>query len=329
MEYGGGMLSESEARLIGGSDTGAVLRVSPYGGRLELYARCALGVRKPETPEMRRGTALERTGKCLYAAMTGWDVVVGESARLHGLPSWARASLDGIVRGDGMGVLEVKTCTTESLARYWGPDGSDAVPAHYAVQAQWYAGWGARTGVADSGWCDVAVLAAPESTLQALAGWARAAGGLVPPEEVLALPGVEFRRYRLHLDEEVFRWEVEASERFWTDHVVPRRPPADEPMLPGDVSAVEALAKATEAGEALRWESLGAAERELVARWAEAKRALKEAEAAEGVLTTRLRLLLAGASGVVGLPADLGSRIDHKHQRDGKRPLVLRGGGAQ
>lgn len=317
-------MTPEDARRVGGSDTGALLKVSPYAGPLQVWARCVHGVQQPETREMARGTALEATVKQLYLEATG-AALIG-SGTLYGLPNWARATLDGHVRlGGERGVLEAKTCTLEALERYWGPDGSDLVPAHYATQANWYAGWGERTGAAEAGWCDVAVLAAPESTLQALAGWARAAGGVVPPEEVLALPGVEFRRYRLTLDAEVFAWEVEAAERFWTDHVLTGKPPADTPTA-GDARAVEALAKAAQAGPPLHWEVLGEAERELLARWVEAKRAREQVEEVEGTLATRLRLLLAGASGVVGLPAALGSRVDHKHTKAGTRPLILRGG---
>lgn len=319
-------MTPEDAKRLGGSDQASVLGISPWQGKLGLFLRCTRGVHQPTTPEMQRGTDLQETVGVAYSEVTGLPIVNGR--QLPGLPGWARASLDATVEGgpDGRGVLEFKTCTLDALDKHWGPPGTDLVPAHYAAQGQWYAGWGLHTGVADAGWCDVAVLAAPESTLQALAGWAKAAGGVVPPESVLALPGVQFRTYRLTLDLEVFRWEVEASERFWTDHILTGKPPEDAPLLAGDVRAVEALAKATPGGEPLRWEALGAPERELVARWVGANQARKEVEDVESALGTRLRLLLAGASGVVGLPADLGQRIDHRHQKDGKRPLILRGG---
>lgn len=319
-------MTPEDARKLGGSDVSKVLRINPYDGPLSVFLRCTRGAMLPTTPEMRRGTDLEATVRALYRVATGAEV--SDPTQLEGLPGWARASLDARSRigSDGTGVFEGKTCTNDVLDRHWGPPGTDLVPAHYGAQGNWYSGWGLHTGVADAGWCDVAVLAAPESTLQALAGWARAAGGVVPPESVLALPGVRFQVHRLTLDMEVWRWEVEASEAFWRDHILTGKPPEDAPLLAGDVRAVESLAKATPGGEPLRWDALGAHERELVARYVEAHRALGEVEDVHKALGIRLRLLLAGASGVVGLPSELGKSITHRHQKDGKRPLILRGG---
>ena len=280
-------LTPDESRLIGGSDIAAILRLSPYRTPLQVYARIVAGVRQADSAPLRRGRFLEEAVLRLYAAETGAELLTGPKLRHPRLP-YTRASLDSLAVRDGRRVVEAKTAGLSEV-RYWGEAGTDAVPVHYAPQTTWYAGVGLARGVVDTGDVDVAALVAGD-----------------------------LRVYHLPWDAELFAMLESAVERFWMDHVEPRRPPpVTEPLK--DLDAVGSLYPRND-GNARTWASLATPERIAVEEWLrtrEEERAAKERRAAWEV---RVKLALGTAPQLVGLPEDLGAtRIDWKANKDSVR----------
>ena len=103
------------------------------------------------------------------------------------------ARTDELVAG-----LEIKTSNI-SNKRFWGEVGTDAIPVHYLIQCQWYAG------------------------LAKLPYW-------IVAVEFLKDDGVadSFREYRVTADSELFETLVESAVDFWENHVVAGVPPEFE-----------------------------------------------------------------------------------------------------
>lgn len=134
---------------IGGSAVAAILGVSPFATPMDEWWR-----RQPDAPPvtetqaMRRGTVLEPAVLRLWAESDSPARHVEWCDGLiirHAVHPWAIGSVDALHLDDGeLGLVEIKTT---SRAAGWGPGGvieawddaaTDAVPAHYALQAYWY-----------------------------------------------------------------------------------------------------------------------------------------------------------------------------------------------
>ena len=94
--------------------------------------------------------------------------------------------------------LEIKTSNWTNI-RNWGEEGTDAIPRHYLIQCQWYAG------------------------LAQLPEW-RVAVAFLDDEGVLR----NCREYNVIADQELYETLVECAVKFWENHVVPGIPPAIE-----------------------------------------------------------------------------------------------------
>lgn len=120
---------------IGGSEVAAVLGRSPFASPLEIYVRKIERAENGDRPELRRGRLLE-------PGVLAW---LGEELQVpvepvpielqpipHPTAEFAFASPDGLVDDDG--IAEAKTSRSREG---WGEPGSDCIPAHYLMQAQW------------------------------------------------------------------------------------------------------------------------------------------------------------------------------------------------
>jgi putative phage-type endonuclease len=282
-------LTPEESRLVGGSDIAPILGLSPYRTPLQVYARIVAGEQQADSAPLRRGRFLEEAVLRLYEAETGARVTERNIRLTHPRMAFTRASLDGCSLRDGLDrVVEAKTAGLSEV-RHWGEAGTDGVPMGYVYQCCWYAGVGLALGVVDTGEVDVAALVAGD-----------------------------LRVYRLPWDAELFAMLEAAVERFWVDHVEPRRPPpVSEPLK--DLDAVGAIYPRHD-GNARTWANLTTPERLAVEEWLRARdeeRAAKERRAAWEV---KVKMALGTAPQLVGLPEALGAtRIDWKANKDGTR----------
>jgi putative phage-type endonuclease len=181
---------------IGGSDAAAAAGLSPWMSPIELYQRL-VGLVPPsveETERMKWGKLLEHPIRQWYVERTGQSVDVPPESLFHGEHPWRRATPDGMVvaprSGRWLKGLEIKNAAPLSPDE-WGPEGTDQVPTHYAIQVTW------SMHVTDLDEWDLAVL----------------------------LSGHTFRIYTFKRDLSFEAELVDAVDRFWRDHVCTATPP--------------------------------------------------------------------------------------------------------
>lgn len=118
---------------IGGSDTGAILGISPYSSALALWEmKRGYPDDKPASERMVWGTRLQNAILDGYAEDTGRPIRRGVFRR-HATHPFIIGHPDAIADDR---LIEVKT--TAVLDARWGVDGSDEVPGHYYSQVQHY-----------------------------------------------------------------------------------------------------------------------------------------------------------------------------------------------
>ena len=283
-------LSLEDAAKIGGSDLSALLGRSPWGTPFTLYARVVSALEgramphEDSTPK-RRGRVLERAVLDLYAEETGARLLPGPKLG-HPRLAYVRASLDALADRDGLRVVDAKTAGMSEV-RKWGEAGTDEVPEYIVLQMNWYAGIAAAHGQTDEDDVDVA-----------------------------ALVGGDLRVYHVPWDAELFGMLEQAVERFWVDHIEPRRPPPmTDPLV--ELPSIGALYPKHE-GEAREWSSLSPGDEEWLRRWLFYRSERKKAEALEKEAEARVRMLL-GTTPSLTLPDGLGGgRVDWKQNKPTK-----------
>lgn len=180
---------------IGGSDVAAILGVSPYATPTDVWlekVRHPSWRPKDQTPEMRFGKLLEPVMRSAYEEDTGRRVHAPGDHKTY----WAKdgiryAHIDGLVEDEG--IWEGKA--PFQTYRNW----RDGPPAYVLAQVQHY------LDLTGEPWCDVSALAA----------------GLDPI----------FQTWRVQSDEVVQGNIRGAVDRFWTDNVLAKVPPADLPAV--------------------------------------------------------------------------------------------------
>jgi predicted phage-related endonuclease len=204
--------------FLGGSDTAAVIGVSPWKDAFTLY--CEKIGEIPFDPEesrvQRRGRILERAIGQLYAEDSGRMVgFPGQQVKRNGtedlLPAgvgvdYRRAQIDAWehFEGNTWVPLEIKS-SSEFTRGKWGPSGTDDCPTYYCTQVHWQIG---LTG-------------APFGRLVALLG------------------ADDLRVYTIQRDEQVLKFLNDAAAEFW-QRVLDRNPPPVDYQHP---RAGESLAK--------------------------------------------------------------------------------------
>jgi hypothetical protein len=187
---------------------------------------------------------------------------------------------------NGANVLpDAKTAGLQAAGE-WGEDGTDDVPLHVILQLSLY------------------------GRVTRLLGWEMA-----PAAEVPALIGGDFRLYVVPYDDELGQATEAAAERFWVDHVEPRRPPP--PSEPSSDSRGLNTLYRQHRSDALDYATLPESAREIVRIWAKAVAARKDAVKAEQAAEVHLKALMGETAGVDGLPEELGRRIDWRKNTDG------------
>ena len=187
---------------IGGTDIGAIVGVSPWKNKMDVYLE-KVGITEPpdENEAMYWGKALEQPLAFRYIRDMpgdGWTLETPKNPdgmRLvhHDLP-WYLGSPDGIMWpiNDQYEKGGVDFKTTGSRNGY-GEPGSDTVPDHIACQCHWY------MGLTGAQWWDVATL---------FMGYRR-----------------EFHIFHLERNQEIIDNLIAAGKDFWENHVLPQVPP--------------------------------------------------------------------------------------------------------
>lgn len=263
---------------ITATDIAAIVGVSPWKTPLQVWCE-KMGADVPATgDDIERGEFLEDGARRWYAHRTG-AVIEQPGTLRHPTRPLVLATPDGLVTLPGARkVLEIKM---PRGARGWGEPGTDEIPQHYLLQVAFQIAVTAHMGVTEA--------------------------------DVFAVLGGAPTIYHVTSDREIEEMLCEAAERFWRDHVEPRRPPpVTEPL--GDMDAVGALYPRHE-GEAKRWEELPDGDKHDVAQWLRAKARQRSAAADEAALEARVRMLL-GTTPSLLLPDELGGgRVDWKQNK--------------
>lgn len=278
-------MTPEDKRKVGPSDVAALLGLSPYATPLSVYARVVgEAVEDKPTPAMLRGTVLEGPVLDMYAIREKVELQRAVSLRDASRP-WFRVSMDALALAPqhGARVVEAKTAGMEQ-APQWGEDGTDWVPQGYLLQVQLYLHVGLRLGAVEE---DTAHLA--------------------------ALVAGDLRVYPIRYSPRIGQAAMEALERFWRDHVEPRRPPPA--TTPADVEAVGRLyRRSTEAHR--DYSALPPEEQWVVDEYLRAHAEAKRAEEYRRACEARVKEVVGYAEGVRGLPEGLGyHRLDWKTEK--------------
>lgn len=280
-------LTESQLRMrmtgVTASEIAAVAGVSPYRDKFDVYLG-KVGVSPPteHSEAMKRGTYLE-------SAIVAW---AGDELGRHVSKAGRRqetvrhcehplviATPDGLVHRGGKdtapeAVLEAKSISWRSAYR-WGEPGTDQVDDIYIPQVTWQM---AATGL------DHAIVA--------------------------ALLGDQLALYRVDYDAGLFEVLLDEAQRFWRNHVVPRK----APLPTGKPAHADYIAAQfpRSSGEVLEadLETIGEIERYRLAA-ERAKEAAAEVEARKQILQQRI----GHADGVTGPTGRVTWRVVKGRQR--------------
>jgi putative phage-type endonuclease len=198
----------ARARGIGGSDTAAVVGLSPWKRPIDIFVTKTqqLSFELP-TEAMWWGNFLETGVRRRYSELAQVEVSHGQSivklfplAHAHSgqtivassEETWRLGTPDGVIPSQRRG-LEIKTAGYRS--HEWGKVGSDEIPGHYLIQVAWY------MAVCELAEWDVAVL----------------------------FRGNQLEVFRVKRNADLERELIEAARAFWHDHVLKKmEPPIDE-----------------------------------------------------------------------------------------------------
>lgn len=314
---------------VGGTLAARICGVSRYGGPLSAYFELTADVQAERKPEMTRGVVLEESVLAMMCERMGGSFVGMGAVKPMALPH-AHATLDGLWLADiilsGAPVPDViadaKTVNTESMGEEWGPDGSDQIPTEYQVQLQWYHGVCRAAGMSVADEALLPTLSGPEAELQWAARLVQKTGKPLTIAD-LEGTGLELRVYRVEWDPEAFQLMDERVRRFLLEHVDPRVPPDPGPwdLLERDLRAVAKGLRA-EPGRVLDFDRLPSHEQALVLELLDANRQRKAWAEKEEQAAARVRLLMATAEEVRGLPG--GARVSWKEGQTGMRRFEVR-----
>ena len=184
---------------IGGSDSAAVIGVSPYTSARALYHEKVGDIEPDDLSDndaVHFGNVLEDIVAQEYMRRTGRKVRRKNASLRHpDLPF-----IIGHIDRDVVGLPRALECKTSDAMAFnfgdWGPEGTDEVPEHYFTQAQHYMGLLPKVDV-----FDLAVL----------------------------VGGNRFRLYHIHRDDTFIRDLFDADAAFWRDHVEKKTPPPIDP----------------------------------------------------------------------------------------------------
>lgn len=270
--------------FIGGSEIAAVNGLDPYRTRLDVYLSKVEGYEEPDNAAMERGRFFEPGVAAWYSHRTGRVVLPCSTVR-HPAVAFLGCTPDRIGMLDGHRPRDLSIKVPGPYVReQWGDAGTDEVPVAYAVQVQW----------------ELLILVALEMS--------------EPIADLAAPVDGDLRIYTLAADPELQGMLVEGAERFWRDHVEPKKPPP----LDHTPSSARWLARRFQRDtQPLRNATLE--DEVLAAELQEALATAAEATDRAMLLEHRVRERIGEASGIEGL----GWRITWKANKHGVRSFRL------
>lgn len=307
-----------------------ILGLSRWGGPLSAYFEL-IGEAPPEDLKLahqERGNALEESVLAMWAERDGWALWTGGVRVQPESMPYAHATIDATALRDDGGddwlftIPDAKTLAREAMGEDWGLDGTDQVPVEYQLQLLWYMGGCKAAGMLVADEALLPTLVGPEAELQWAARLVKAVGRPLALAD-LDGTGLELRVYRVEWDAALFA-EVNARVvRFLREHVEPRVPPEPGPgdMPERDLRAVAKGLKA-EPGRVLDFDRLPPHEQAQVLELLDANRQRKAWADREEQAAARVRLLMATAEEVRGLPG--GARVAWKEMSGGSRRFEVR-----
>lgn len=279
-ERAGGLTDEQRALRrtgIGGSEIAAVVGLDPYRTPLDVYLAKVEGYEEPDNAAMERGRFLEAGVADWYAYRTGRVLMPCTTVR-HGRLLCTPDRV-GLLDGHPPRDLSIKV-PGPYVREQWGEAGTDEVPVPYAAQVQW----------------ELKILAALEIS--------------EPVADLAAPVDGDLRVYTLTADAELQAMLVEGAERFWRDHVEPKRPPP----LDHTPSSARWLARRFQR-DTQPMRKAGLADEVLAAELQDALTHAATASERATLLEHRMRECIGEASGIEGS----GWRITWKANKNGVR----------
>jgi putative phage-type endonuclease len=273
---GGGVINRKKG--IGGTDISAIVGLNPHKTKLDVWLdKTGQKEDQPDNENMWWGREMEPVLAKRYEKETARKIVVPPATILpatHPKSQWYKGSPDALfvpewreIKSSNISVIKSEggvDFKTSGRPQDWGEPGTDEVPEHYLIQAEWY------MGLTGAQWWDIAVL---------LMGFAR-----------------KFAIYRINRDNGLIEMLTEAGKKFWTDHVLTGTPPE----IDGSKSATEYLKKKYPFDSGPMLEPTDEEILAIVTDYQVTRRVLKQTEDYEAVLANRLKSFIGDAAGMQG-----------------------------
>lgn len=281
------MLTDDQLALrrtgITGTDLPVLLGLSPWRTPLDVWLeKQGKGAPVDVSEDMERGIFFEPGARQWYAHRTKAVRVEEPGTVVSAHNPLVIATPDGVpVFSDGeRRCLEIKM-PSPNAQREWGEPGTDAVPEYYLVQGLWE-------------------LAATD--LQRVDFFAVLDGKpcIFPVQRDTELEGLLIQR----------------AEKWWRDYVVAGKPP---PVTERDSESVGRLYRRHTREDYLRFDALPVEAQVVVEEFARAWHEEKQAGEKLALYEARVKMALAGAPGVDGLPEETNlKRIDWRAEKSGR-----------
>lgn len=177
-------MTPEQQRALGGSDIAAIMGASNYASAYDVWLRITGRHQKSDNEILKRGRRFEPVVGQIAREELGlnWEPAASRMFEQGGM--LLRASVDGLIRNETDGTVEIYEAKTSSefMRHHWGDD----APLAYQLQCQWY----------------MAMYSAARAHLVALIGLD------------------DVRHYIIEADVGLQRRMLEAAESFWRNHVV-------------------------------------------------------------------------------------------------------------
>lgn len=247
---------------IGASEVAAVLGLSPYQTRFDLYCRKLDLVDQPKaTAVQRRGHYFERGVAEWWSDISGRPVEWFDQTIRHQDREWQLSTPDAWILDDGRrdAELQVKTVNWRNVEDY-GEPGSDDIPVHNVLQCQW----------------TMSTTSTSYSIVAALLGMD------------------ELHSYTVYRDAEVEAVMLEQVEKFWREHVLARVPP--------DIDASDSAKRYLKKRFPKNVSPLRVAtaqESSLLAKLKESTAAFKKVQSLKDILENQVKLAIGAGEGLL------------------------------
>jgi putative phage-type endonuclease len=208
------------------SDAPRALGFSRFGTGVDVCLEKWGQAKDEETPQMRRGLALEPAVARAYELRFGVHLEP-EQFVIHPKIDWMAATPDRLVPGGKNKHLQIKT-HVDWLSDEYGEDGTDDAPDAELVQVAH------ELAVVDGDEADLAVLLGSEEVFDALVYMMAGNGHMLDTIAQYMLKHMDFRIFPVTRNIEFEKELIEAEKHFWESYVIPH-------VLPPSVEVLKTL----------------------------------------------------------------------------------------